>query len=195
MELSKANLRHYLDLRQHRSTLVEGISTIAIRNLSHVISVMSRLGLSDLGNGQNTDAVLDFVYDEQGLPPDRKNRSIVDFVSIIPWEMYLCLLYVELEGYRSASNRDPGLAFRPLEDLLAQKAAMVEDLKTLRDKVLHPAKRIDLVDALGSFMDSGALVDGNYYQSLVSQELVEQIQLVRVIVLYRGRVRFGKYRE
>ena len=166
MELSKATLRHFLDLRQHRSTLVEGISTIAIRHLNHVMSAMSRLGFNVLPDDQSADAVFDLIHEDEGIPNDRKSRRIVEFVNVIPWEMYLCLLYVELEGYRSASRRDPGLAFGPLEDLLAKKAAMIEDLKTVRDKVLHPAKGIDLGDALDSFMDSGALVDGHYYQSV-----------------------------
>ena len=38
---------------------------------------------------------------------------MVEFISMIPWEMYLCLLYVELEGYRSASRRERNLVFDP----------------------------------------------------------------------------------
>lgn len=91
---------------------------------------------------------------------------MVKFINMMPWEMYLCLLYVELEGYRAASNRDPSLAFGPLEELLAHKATVVESLKAVRDKVLHPAKRIDLGGALASFQDSATLMDGHYYQTV-----------------------------
>ena len=166
MELSKATLCHFLDLRQHRSTLLEGVSSIAFRHINHLMSAMSRLGLNVLTDDQSAERVLDLIYEEQGLSTDRNSRPMVEFINMIPWEMYLCLLYVELEGYRSASSRDPTLAFGPLEELLGQKAAMVEDLKTLRDKVLHPAKSIDLRDALDRFMDSGALVDGHYYKAV-----------------------------
>ena len=166
MELSKPTLRHYLDLRQHRSTLLAGVSTIAIRHINHLMGAMSRLGLKVLNDDQSVERTLDLIYEEQGMSADRNSRPMVEFVNTIPWEMYLCLLYVELEGYRSASRREPGLAFGPLEELLGQKAAIVEDLKTVRDKVLHPAKRIALGDALGRFMDSGALVDGHYYQTV-----------------------------
>ena len=166
MELSKATLRHYLDLRQHRSTLLSGVSTIAIRHLNHMMGAMSRLGLEVLNDDPSVERTLDLIYEEQGMSTDRNSRPMVEFINVIPWEMYLCLLYVELEGYRSASRREPGLAFGLLEELLGQKAAIVEDLKTLRDKMLHPAKPIDLGDALDRFMDTGALIDGHYYQTV-----------------------------
>ena len=166
MELSKPTLHHFLDLRQHRSTLLEGVSSIAFRHINHLMSAMSRLGLNVLTDDQSIKRVLDLIYEEQGLSADRNSRPMVEPINIVPWEMYLCLLYVELEGYRSASIRDPSLAFGPLEELLGQKAAMVENLKTVRDKVLHPAKRINLGDALRSFLDSSALVDGHYFETV-----------------------------
>ena len=166
MELSKATLRHYLDLRQHKSTLLSGVSTIAIRHINHLMGAMSRLGLEVLNDDQSVERTLDLIYEEQGMSTDRNSRPMVKFINVIPWEMYLCLLYVELEGYRSASRREPSLAFGPLEELLGQKAAIFEDLKMVRDKVLHPAKSIDLGDALGRFMDSGALIDEHYYQTV-----------------------------
>ena len=166
MELSKPTLHHFLDLRQHRSTLLKGVHSIAFRHINHLMSAMSRLGLNVLTDDQSGERVLDLIYEDQGLSADRNSRPMVEFINTIPWEMYLCLLYVELEGYRSASIRDPSLAFGPLEELLGQKAAMVENLKTVRDKVLHPAKRIDLGDALDSFLDSSALVDGHHYKTV-----------------------------
>ena len=166
MELSKRTLRHFLDLRHHRSTLLEGVSSIAVRHINHLTSAMSRLDLNVLTDDQSVERVFDLICEEQGLSADRNSRPMVGFINTIPWEMYLCLLHVELEGYQSASRRDPTLAFGPLEELLGQKTAMVENLKTLRDKMLHPAKRIDLGDALDSFMESGAIVDGHYYKTV-----------------------------
>ena len=92
------------------------------------------------------------------------SRPMVDYINTVPWEMYLCLLYVELESYRSASRRDPGLEFGPLEELFNSKITAIEDLKTVRDKILHPAKGIELGEALDSFMETGARVDGHYYK-------------------------------
>ena len=167
VELSKAILRHYLDLRQHRSTLLSGVSMIAMRHMNHLMGAMSRLGLEVLNDDQSVERTLDLIYEEQGMSTNRNSRPMVKFINVFPWEMFLCLLYVELEGYRSASRREHGLVFGPLEELLGQKAAIVEDLRTVRDKVLHPAKRIDLGDALGRFIESGTLIDGHYYQTVL----------------------------
>ena len=166
LNLSKRTLRHYLNLRHNRSTLLSGVSKIAIRHMNHLMGAMLRLGLKDLRDDHNANRAFDLIFSEQGMSADRNSRRIVEYINAIPWEMYLCLLYVELEGYRSASRREPGLVFGPLEELLGQKAAIVNDLKEVRDKVLHPAKRIDLGDALDKFMDSGALVDGHYFQTV-----------------------------
>ena len=118
MELSKPTLHHFLDLRKHRSTLLGGVSSIAFRHINHLMSAMSRLGLNVLTDDQSVERVLDLIYEDQGLSADRNSRPMVEFINTIPWEMYLCLLYVELEGYRSASTRDPSLAFGPLVDCI-----------------------------------------------------------------------------
>ena len=166
MELTRATLKHFVDLRWHRSTLLEGVSVLAIRHMNHVLGAMSRLGVKRMRDDRTAERVLDLIHQEQGMGADRNSRPMVEFISMIPWEMYLCLLYVELEGYRSASRRERNLVFDPLEHLLEQKPTVLEELKTVRDKVLHPAKSIDLGDALNKFMDSGAVVDGHYYKTV-----------------------------
>ena len=166
MKLSQPTLRHFVDLRRHRRMLLEGVSIVAMRHHNHLMGAMSRLGLNAPHDDQSVERVLDLIYEEQEVSVDKKSRPMVEFINLFPWEMYLCLLYVELEGYRSASRREPDLVFGPLEELLAQKAAVVESLKTVRHKMLHPAKRIDLGDALRRFMVSSALVDGHYYQTV-----------------------------
>ncbi len=146
--LPNATLRHYRNLRRHRSTILEGVRRIAVRNINHLIRTMTRLGIRDLGREGDAKEVLNVLFEEQGMGADVNSRPMVDYINMVPWEMYLCLLYVELENYRSASRRDPGLAFGPLEELFDSKSAAIEDLKTVRDKVLHPAKGIELGDAL-----------------------------------------------
>ena len=38
MELTRATLKHFVDLRWHRSTLLEGVSVLAIRHMNHVLA-------------------------------------------------------------------------------------------------------------------------------------------------------------
>ena len=40
-----ATLRHYRNLRRHRSTILEGIRRIAVRNINHLTRAMTRLGI------------------------------------------------------------------------------------------------------------------------------------------------------
>ena len=161
--LPNATLRHYRNLRRHRSTILEGVRRIAVRNINHLMRTMTRLGIRNLGREGDAKAVLNLLFEEQGMGADVNSRPMVDYINMVPWEMYLCLLYVELESYHSASRRDPGLAFGPLEELFDSKGAAIEDLKTVRDKVLHPSKGIELGDALDSFMEAGARVDRHYF--------------------------------
>ena len=160
--LPNATLRHYRNLRWHRSTILEGIRRLAVRNINHRVRAMIRLGGGELGRQVTAKAVFDRLHEDQGMGTDVNSRQMVDYINTVPWEMYLCLLYVELESYLSASRRDPGLVFRPLEEFLDSKSAAIENLKTVRDKVLHPVKGIELGDALDSFMNAGTHIDGHY---------------------------------
>ena len=135
-----------------------------MRNINHLTRAMTRLGIRNLRREGDVKAVRNLLFEEQGMGADINSRPMVDYINTVPWEMYLCLLYVELESYRSASRRDPGLEFGPLEELFNSKITAIEDLKTVRDKILHPAKGIELGKALDSFMETGARVDGHYYK-------------------------------
>lgn len=158
-------IRHFLALMQHRRRLLVAVSSMAVRHMAHFLGAMSRLGLNEISDDKSAERVFDLMFEDQAMPAGRNSRRMTEFIHVIPWEMYLCLLYVELEGYRSAAKREPTLVFPPLEHFLKQKAPVVETLKTFRDKVLHPAKDVDLDDALGGFMQASTLADGHYYQT------------------------------
>lgn len=182
--LPNATLRHYRNLRWHRSTILEGIRRLAVRNINHRVRAMIRLGVGEPGRQVTAKAVFDRLHEDQGMGADVNSRQMVDYINTVPWEMYLCLLYVELESYLSASRRDPGLVFRPLEEFLDSKSAAVENLKTVRDKVLHPAKGIELGDALDSFMNAGTHVDGHLPQTGVRRTATTR----RILCLAAGVV-------
>ena len=55
------------------------------------------------------------------------------------WEVYLCLLLAEVESYRSMSD---SFALPPLDELLNRNEPVLDALKTLRDKLLHPTKDV-----------------------------------------------------
>ena len=84
VELSKPTLRHYLDLRKHRSMLLAGVATIAIRNINHLMGAMSRLGFEVLKDDQSVERTLDLIYEEQGMSADRNSRPMVELINTFP---------------------------------------------------------------------------------------------------------------
>ncbi len=159
-------IKHYRNLQYHRSVILEGVRVIAFRNINHQTRVMKNLGMSQLIDDRDIDAVYNLMFQDQDLDPDLNSRRILEFVTWVPWEMYLCLLSAELESYRRESRRDPALLFDPLEALFQSNETTIQHLTTLRDKVLHPAKRIHLHDALDNFMETGGGIDGHYYSTV-----------------------------
>ena len=157
-----ATLRHYRNLRWHRSTILEGIRRLAVRNINHRVRVMIRLGVGVDTQMIDAKTVFDRLHEDQGMPANVNARPMVVPINTMPWEMYLCLLHAELESYLAASRRDSGLVFPPLEEFLDSRRAVVKDLKKIRDKVLHPANGIMLDDALDSFEKAGTRLDGHY---------------------------------
>ena len=58
------------------------------------------------------------------------------------WDVYLCLLYVELEGYELHASSIAGLRCPTIDRILRENAARIDWLKSFRDKLLHPITRI-----------------------------------------------------
>ena len=159
-------INHYRNLQYHRSVILEGVRNIAFRNINHLTRVMKNQGMTQLTDDREIDTVYDLMFQDQHLDPDLNSRRILEFVTWVPWEMYLCLLSAEIESYRRESRRDPALLFGPLEAFFQSNETTIQHLNTLRDKVLHPAKRIHLHHALDNFMDAGGRIDGHYFSTV-----------------------------
>ena len=54
------------------------------------------------------------------------------------WDIYLCLLYVELEGYETHVRSTPELRCPAIDVILADNKTFIDWLKSFRDKLLHP---------------------------------------------------------
>ena len=167
-------ITHYRNLQYHRSVILEGIRIIALRNLNHLDRTMTALGVNTLADDRDIEAVNDWMFKDQGMDPDLNSRSILEFATFIPWEMYLCLLSVELESYRTESKKDPRLVFSPLEELFQSNEATIQHLNALRDKILHPGKPLPLDHALDNFVETAGEVDGHYYSTVFrAQALID----------------------
>ena len=159
-------IKHYRNLQYHRSVILEGVRIIAFRNVDHLGRVMESLGISQATDDRDIEAVYELMFQGQDLDPDLSSRWVMEAATWIPWEMYLCLLSAELESYRRESRRDSALLFDLLEAFFQSNRDTIQHLNTLRDKLLHPAKRIHLHDAFENFMKAGGRIDGHYFSTV-----------------------------
>ena len=53
-------------------------------HMNHLMGAMSRLGIQRLKDDKNADRVFDLIHEEQGLPAERNNRHIIEFINTIP---------------------------------------------------------------------------------------------------------------
>lgn len=153
---------------------MEGIRILALRNISHVRRTVTAVGMNTLGDGRDIDAVYDRMFKDQGMDPEFNSRSVLRFVTGVPLEVYFCLLSVELESYRSASEREPRLVFGPLEEFFQSNETSIQHLNAFRDKILHPSKPVPLDHARDNFMKTAGGVDGHYSSTVFrAQSLID----------------------
>ena len=67
------------------------------------------------------------------------------------WEIYMCLLYVEVEAYISHAKKIPDLKDRTIDALLDENRKILGALKTYRDTLLHPQARMNEEHAIDRF--------------------------------------------
>ena len=62
------------------------------------------------------------------------------------WDIYLCLLYVELDSYKKHSGTTPDLLCPTIDDFLADNSAFTAWLRSFRNKLLHPNSELTAHD-------------------------------------------------
>ena len=141
-------LQHFERMCLHRTDILEGIRTIAFRNMDHLTRAMKREGIHRFTTPASIITVEDAMVRDQGLEPTPTHRWLLEAGTHIPWEIYLCLLFAEVESYRSMSA---SFAFPPLDKLIDLNRAVLNTLKILRDKLLHPTKDVPYEKTLARY--------------------------------------------
>ena len=121
---------------------------IAFRNMDHRFVTRVALGISDWIDPDCEDRIFDKMLLDQGMDQTQENRWVLGWASRASWEVYMCLLYAGIEQYRNVSRDNPDIRFDPLEDYLQRNKKLVEHLRNIRDKLLHPLKSTDYPDNL-----------------------------------------------
>lgn len=156
-------LQYYRNLRHHRQYVLEGIRRVALRNLDVFHDTMGDLGLNRLTREQDIIAVQDHILAIQGVPADAVTRSIMGFILWLPWQIYLCLLYAEVESYQKTSVSLKAIRHPEFSNFLRRHSTAVDSLKEMRHKILHPQRELSLEYVQSTFMDCAALSIGHYY--------------------------------
>ena len=161
-------LQYYFNLSYHRGVILEGIRLVAYRNMGHFNRAREKCGVPSINKHENIASIHDQMITDQGLEADTTNRRCFDFITWYPWDIYLCLLYAEIEYCKWYSQRLPVLASGPLDAFIKQHPNVIRYLKQYRDKVLHPGKGIDLDASLGKLFDALDLDHISFYGVVVN---------------------------
>ena len=105
----------------------------------------------DWGDSEAMARVQNKMLDDQGLDQTEENRSALVWASRAAWEIYMCLLYAEIEHYEEVSKKHPHIAYEPLEIYLESHEPLVQHLQSVRDILLHPLKETSYYDSLRQF--------------------------------------------
>ena len=105
-----------------------------------------------------------------GIEQNHTNRWLLDSATWVPWEIYICLLYAEIENYMAISKKYASLVYKPMDDYVASHNAMVRSLKDVRDALLHPLKRASYTRSLQAFVDRASRIASSYTMAIVEAQ-------------------------
>ena len=96
-------------------------------------------------------AVQNRMLQDQNIDPTPTNRWLLECANMNSWDIYICLLYAEIECYRSDRK---WISIPTLDQFMDDNKEILDMYKLVRDKLLHPLKNIDDDKTLSDFLDS-----------------------------------------
>lgn len=82
------------------------------------------------------------AHDVRRLLESRLTSQILHSI----WDIYLCLLYVELDSYKKRAKSTPDLRCPTIDVFLKDNSAFISWLKSFRNKFLHPISELTTDD-------------------------------------------------
>ena len=157
MHIDKASgtiaAQHCCSIHYHRSLVLEGVRRAALRNIGSPNGEESAsivdAGAVRLFSSKYNEAV---EVIEEDL--NRICRKMFDIFISSLWDVYLCLLYEELQAYRRLVKRNSEFRYAPLSDFMDANGDLLAHLREFRDRVLHPESRTSVSDALDGLLSS-----------------------------------------
>ena len=146
-ELNLTDLRAvvncYRNLFYHRTVILEGIRKIAFRNMIHLSETIKDHGANDnaLRDHQWVKDIQGKMLADQGLENNKLNRMLIGWATWYPVQVYLALLYAEVEFYQRFCSKWDILADDVFSAYLETRTEFTSKLNGFRDFFLHPSEK------------------------------------------------------
>ena len=131
----------YRNLFYHRTVVAEGIRKIAFRNMAHLTDAIGRP--PSLGSVRDDDWVTEVqqrMLHDQGMDDTPLNRTLIGWATYHPLQVYLALLYAEVEFYQKFCRGKPLLNDSGFSAYLDSREEFVVKLGEFRHFFLHPSR-------------------------------------------------------
>ena len=157
MHIDKASetiaAQHCCSIHYHRSLVLEGVRRAALRNIGSLngekLGSIVDAGAARLFSREYKESVEVIKEDLNRIC----RRMLGIFMNSL-WDVYLCLLYEELQAYRRLVKRNSGFRYAPLSAFMDANGDLLAHLREFRDRVLHPESRASTSDALDGLLSS-----------------------------------------
>lgn len=140
-------VKRYESVFYHRTVILEGIRKIAFRNMIHLTKARCDCKVEQNYHDDTTvdDALIECtqarMLSDQGLENNTANRTILDWATFYPLQLYLSLFYAEIEFIGDSKNNHGIFGDHRLESYLEINSQLVQRWQKFRDAFLHPHKK------------------------------------------------------
>ncbi len=146
LDLTKIGIavRSFRNLFYHRTVLLEGIRQMAARNLTHLTDAMRQCSVNPSeAEHEWIPRVQAKILGDQGMENNPANRTLLPFATFLPVQVYLALLYAELECIRDWQGQSKMLGNEGLLRYLNENEETINELRRYRNSFLHPGPKAD----------------------------------------------------
>ena len=125
----------------HRTVLLEGIRQIACRNMIHPTDAREACEADSSSDGDHwVEHVQAKMLADQGLDDSKLNRTVIGWATFYPVQVYLAMLYAEIEYLRKYQERSALLVDSGVFSFFDHRQEAISKLEGFRDAFLHPLK-------------------------------------------------------
>ena len=165
----------YRNLFHHRTVILEGIRKVAFRNMIHLTDArIAYAAHSPLSEDDWIPRVQAKMLADQGLDDSKVNHTVIGWATFYPLQVYLALLYAEIEYIRKYRDRSRLLEDGEMFSYFDRNTEAISKLGGFRDAFLHPVK------SDSTRVEADYLTDGDSYSAAPQMQNIVDGYLYRL---------------